>query len=168
MKKAWIMLVITIIVSVLFVSCGKTPDVSKMDESEYESYAQESMKAEQESTSKREENIEKAIAKTEKEIGKSQKDKKLVVKIDYGNHTDYVSMIFGDNGYAEKKYTYSYFESESDYEYYLDVNLPDSKKIIDSDDELRCIVYENKLNIQLGYDHFYEQYSGEDNYTIIE
>lgn len=168
MKKSILILIITSLIILVFCACEKKPDVSKMDESEIASYVEESMASERESASVREENIQQAVVKTEKEIGKSVKGKKLVIKNEGGSLIEYQVINFGKDKYPSTKLTYRYFDDDDDFNYYMKINYPDSQKIKDSDKELRCIVTETKMNMPLTYDQWFEEYSDNDMFTIIQ
>lgn len=168
MKKAIYILIITSLIIFVFCACDKKPDISKMNESEIASYVEESVASERESASAREENIQKAVVKTEKEIGKSVKGKKLVIKNEGGSFIEYQVINFGKNKYPTTKLIYRYFDDDNDFNYYMKINYPDNQKIKDSDKELRCIVVETKMNIEMTYDQWVERYSDTDLYTVIQ
>ncbi len=167
MKKSILILIIASLIIFAFCACDKKPDVSKMNESEIASYVEKSMASERESASVREENIEQAVAKTEKEIGKSVKGKKLVLKTQYGSFVEYQVIKFGKDKYPSEKLIYRYFDDDNDFNYYKNINYPDSDKIKDSDKELRCIVIESEINLPLSYDKLYERYSNDDQFTVL-
>ncbi len=166
MKQAICVLLAVITALCIFAGCQKK---IYFDEDEYNSAVSESKSVEDESLSEQESEIVADKANLEGELGKSEKNKKLVVKLVYGDHMEYVAIYFKKNVFSYIM-TYKYFDSESYYEMVKGYGDDGSDKLVETDDQLRCLVYKSTDRSKADYDFYYNLYSRRDPEicTIIE
>lgn len=147
-------------------ACGKV----YFDEDKYNEA--QSKEAEKQSVAQSEQ--ESAIAadkeNLEGKMGKSEENKKLVVKRTYGDHMEYLELIFDKKGNIDYKITYKYFDEEDYYRTVLGYGDIGSDKMISHDDKLRMIAYKSKDLVEADYEFYYNLYARKDSeiYQIIE
>ncbi|MBR6940648.1 MAG: hypothetical protein IKH65_07580 [Clostridia bacterium] len=166
MKKA-ICLLLTLAAVLSLAACTKTV---YFDEKEYSEAVAKSEKEESESISQQEEEREKDVKNVEKELGKTEKNKKIIAKLAYGDHFEYEAVYFDKDGLAEYKLTYKYFDTDDYYQMVLGYGDVGDDKLIQSDDEIRCLVYKNKNIMKSDFETMYELYQrkSEDICTVYE
>jgi hypothetical protein len=126
----------------IFAGCQKRIYTEKERE-EFISAEEASVSEQRAEESQKAEEIEVDKANLEQSIGKSEKDKQLFVKFEYGDHMEYHLVKF-KGGKAQSLTKYLYFDNDA---FYNDVKKrgdDGSSKLIESDDKVRCLVYENK------------------------
>ncbi len=156
MKK---LLAVFLLFAVLFsaTACGKI----YFDEEKYNSEVAEEESEKAESSSKRVEEISENKDEVESELGKTEKNQKIVVKLTYGDHMEYVATYF-KNGIVSYRDTYKYFDTESYYEMVLEYGDIGDNKVIDTDDNLRLIVYRNKNVSEMDFESCLSLYERRD------
>lgn len=155
MKKAICFLLLTAVI-LSFGACSKK---IYFDEEEYNSAVEKSEKEREESLSVQDAAIESDKKAVEKELGKTEKNKKLVAKLTYGDHIEYEALYFDKDGVLEYKMTYKYFDTDDYYNMVIGYGDIGNEKIVETDDELRCITYKNKNMAKMDFDTAYSIYS---------
>lgn len=156
MKK---LLAVFLLFAVLFsaTACGKI----YFDEEKYSSQIAKDESEKAESSSKQVEEISENKDEVESELGKTKKNQKIVVKLTYGDHMEYVATYF-KNGVVSYRDTYKYFDTESYYEMVLGYGDVGNDKVIDTDDNLRLIVYRNKDVSEMDFESCLSLYERKD------
>ena len=157
MKKAMALLIAVITVLTAFAGCTKK---IYFDEEEFASAVSESESIREESSSKQEEDISEEKENLEEELGKTEKNKKIVLKLEYGEHMEYVVMYF-KRGKADYKMTYKYFFDRAYYDRIKGYGDDGTNKLVDSDDNTMCLTYKNK-DVEGDYEDYYELWVRED------
>lgn len=137
-------------------SCGKK---IYFDQEEYEknisrdnaSYAAEASKKSKELNEAKEDILD--------EYGKSKKGDKLVVRLIYGIHEEYIQFNFKD-GYLDSKITTMFYEYENDYQNHLNMGDDGNNKLIEHDKDKKMLKYKNSEKSEYStYDSLYKRYS---------
>lgn len=89
----------------------------------------------------------------EEQLGESIRNEKIVGKKEYHMHTEYYVVYFDNDGLSEYLLTYIYYDDPEHYENQLEIGDKGVKKLIESNDELRLIVYRTEAS-EGGYTGF--------------
>lgn len=77
----------------------------------------------------------------EEELGESIRGEKLVGKEEHPQYTEYFVVYFDNDGLSEYIITYAYYDRQDHYQNQVDIGDKGVKKFIESDDELRLVIY---------------------------
>ena len=137
-----------------FASCKNEVTSEDMDK-----IAEKSDEEMSESVSKHNKEVSKAADDAEDGLGKTRKNKQIVAKIVYLDHVQYDKIVFDENGLAEYKEVYKYYDTDEHYNQVLSYgdNSADGK-LIDNDPETRMIACKSTSIAAIDYDTFYELY----------
>ncbi len=163
MKKALSVLLLVLVAAGVFAGCQKK---IYFDEEEFASAQAESMSAQSEAASKQEAEIMSVREAFEEGEGKTEDNVRLSMKLEYGDHMEYRIIYFKKNGKSDYMMKYLYFFTEKYYETVKGYGDYDQNKLVDSDDETRCLIYKNKDIVEMTYDEYYEYYKDWPNSTI--
>ena len=144
MKKMIALLFVAVILFA-FAGCKKDGDVS----SSYPS----GLSAEEIASLEAEKAIIADMEEREEQIGESIRNEKIVGKKEYSMHTEYYVIYFDNDGLSEYLITYIYYDDQWQYENQLSIGDKGVKKLIESNDELRLVVYRTEAE-EGGYTGF--------------
>lgn len=109
---------------------------------------------------------------SDNEIGKTEKGKKLVIKAESSLGYRYNVFNFNKKGAMTERLCYEFYDSIENYEVQSKIKDDRTRKLIDTDDEARMVVYKYEEVWEQSFDELYEAYSKTEvkdlGYTIIE
>ncbi|MBO4342301.1 MAG: hypothetical protein J5870_04295 [Clostridia bacterium] len=152
--KKYISIFIVFALLFSFSACGKV----YFDEEKYNSkVSEEESKSERESSEDMSRVSEKQ-SEVDEELGKTEKDKKIVVKYNYGEHSE-IMVTYFKNGKSDYRMTYKYYNTDEYYKKVLDAGDVGSDKLVDHDNKARLVVYKNKDAGGMDFETVYEMYA---------
>ncbi len=109
---------------------------------------------------------------SDNEIGKTIKGKKLVIKAESSLGYRYDVFEFNKKGKMTERLTYEFYDKINNYEVQAEIKEDRKRKLIDTDDKARMVVYKYNEVWEQTFDELYESYSKPEikdlGYTIIE
>lgn len=109
---------------------------------------------------------------SDNEIGKTIKGKKLVIKAESSLGYKYYVFEFNKKGKMTNRLSYEFYDSLENYEVQSEIKETLGRKLIDTDDEARMVVYKYDEVWEQNFDEVYEGYSKPEaqglGYSIIE
>lgn len=132
------------------------------DEDEYNKQVSINESKSEKEQSERSSKIDEDMSQVEQSIGKTEKNKKIIVKLTYGEHTDYEEILFDKNGIAKEKNYYKYYNTEEMYKFSLEQGSKGNQKLVDHDDTLLMIKYTVKDFGGTDYDTLLDSYKRKD------
>lgn len=106
------------------------------------------------------------------EIGKTVKGKKLVIKAESSLGYKYNVFEFNKKGQMTKRLSYEFYDTIENYEVQAEIKEDRKRKLIDTDDKARMVVYKYNDVWEQTFDEIYEAYKNPDvnslGYTIVE
>lgn len=167
MKK--LIAVIAVFAAVLSLCACKTKELSP-DEKQSKYAAEESERV---AASIQAENdyIDGVNEYSDNEIGKTVKGKKLVIKSESSLGYKYNVFEFNKKGNMTARFCYEFYDSIENYK--VQSKIEDrERKLVDTDDEARMVVYKYKEVWEQNFDELYEAYSKPEvislGYSIVE
>lgn len=168
MKK--ILAVLAVLATVLSLSACKMS--GNMTAEEREQYLAEKQSEQIEASLQAERDYVEGINETADKIGKTKKGERLVVKIPSQLGTEYWVFEFDKKEVVEYKMIYRFFELPQNYESAKNFKGTKNKKVVDTDDKSRMVVYKhtgiNENTFDELYDSFLLDVERESGYEIIE
>ncbi len=110
---------------------------------------------------------------SDNEIGKTVKGKRIVVRCESAFGYKYLVFIFNKKGEMTKRSSYEFYDNIDNYEVQKEIKKPyGSKKLVDTDDKARMVVYEYEEMWAQTYDEVYANYKNSEindlGYTLVE
>lgn len=109
---------------------------------------------------------------SDNEIGKTVKGKKLVIRAESSLGYKYLVFEFNKKGKMTERFSYEFYDSIENYEVQADIKEDRMRKLVDTDDKARMVVYKYKDMWEQTFDELYTAYSNPDvnglGYTIVE
>ena len=109
---------------------------------------------------------------SDNEIGKTIKGKKLVVRAEISLGYKYLVFEFNKKGKMTERFSYEFYNSIENYEVQAEIKEDRKRKLVDTDDKARMVVYKYEDVWEQTFDELYAAYSNPDinglGYTIIE
>lgn len=167
MKK--IIALIAIFAAVLSFSACKKVNMTPEEKQAY--YAAEESKKVAASIQAENDYIDGVNEYSDNEIGKTVKGKKLVIKAESSLGYKYNVFEFNKKGNMTARYCYEFYDSIENYE--VQSKIEDRKrKLVDTDDEARMVVYKYNEVWEQTFDELYDAYSKPEvidlGYSIVE
>lgn len=112
--------------------------------------------------------IAEEMSELEDEIGKTVKGKKIVVKSEYTDRTEYTVSLFDKKQNISSRKIYMYFNNEDDYKVVRDnKGLREDMKLVKKDEKSRLLVFEYRELSEATFDDWYQTYQAR-GFNIIE
>ena len=109
---------------------------------------------------------------SDNEIGKTVKGKKLVIKAESSLGYKYNVFEFNKKGKMTKYLSYEFYDAINNYEVQSKIKEDRKRKLVDTDDKARMVVYKYNEVWEQTFDELYEAYSKPEindlGYTIVE
>ena len=109
---------------------------------------------------------------SDNEIGKTIKGKKLVIKGESSMGYKYSVFEFNKKGKMTKRLSYEFFDSIDNYEVQAEIDGDRKRKLVDTDDKARMVVYKYDEVWEQTFDEIYAAYSKPEvkelGYSIVE
>lgn len=109
---------------------------------------------------------------SENEIGKTQKKTKLVIRAESSLGYRYDVFEFNKKGKMTKRLSYEFYDSIENYKVQSKIKEDRKRKLIDTDDKARMVLYKYDEVWEQTFDELYEAYSkpevNELGYSIVE
>lgn len=109
---------------------------------------------------------------SDNEIGKTVKGKKLVIRAESSMGYKYNVFEFNKKGKMTKRLSYEFYDSIENYEIQAEIKEDRKRKLVDTDDDARMVVYKYEDVWEQTFDELYEAYSKPEindlGYTIVE
>lgn len=109
---------------------------------------------------------------SENEIGKTQKKTKLVIRAESSLGYRYDVFEFSKKGKMTKRLSYEFYDSIENYKVQSKIKEDRKRKLIDTDDKARMVLYKYDEVWEQTFDELYEAYSkpevNELGYSIVE
>ncbi len=109
---------------------------------------------------------------SDNEIGKTVKGKKLVIKAESALGYKYNVFEFNKKGKMTARYCYEFYDSIENYEIQSDIKDNRDRKLVETDDEARMVVYKYNEVWEQTFDELYTAYSKPEvndlGYSIVE
>lgn len=112
--------------------------------------AAESLKVESE--------IAEEMGSVEKEIGKTVDGKRIVIKEDYNDRTEFTVLEFDKKKNLNQTTIYMFFKDSGNYEAVKKIGDSGNDKLSKSDDEKRMLIFKNSKTDGASYDDWYKTY----------
>lgn len=94
----------------------------------------------------------------EKEIGKTVDGKRIVIKGEYNDRTEYTVLEFDKKKNLDHTMIYMFFKEAANYESVKQIGDRGDDKLSKSDDEKRMLVFKNSKTDGSSYDDWYKTY----------
>ena len=168
MKK--LIAVIAVMATVLSLSACKPKELSA--EEKQSKYAAEESKNVAASLQAENDYIDGVHDYSDNEIGKTVKGKKLVIKAESSLGYRYNVFEFNKKGKMTERLSYEFYDTIENYEVQAEIKGDRKRKLIDTDDKARMVVYKYNEVWEQTFDELYDAYSksevNELGYTIVE
>lgn len=109
---------------------------------------------------------------SDNEIGKTKKGEKLVIKAESSMGYKYLVFEFNKKGKMTERLSYEFYDSIDNYEVQAEIKEDRKRKLVDTDDKARMVVYKYEDVWEQTFDELYEAYSKQDvndlGYSIVE
>ncbi len=169
MKK--LIAMIAVLATVISLSaCKMNKELSP--EEKMSKYAAEESKMVAESIQAENDYIDGVHDYSENEIGKTVKGKKLVIRCEISMGYKYEVFTFNKKGKMTERLSYEFYDSVDNYKVQSDIKGDRKRKLVDTDDEARMVVYKYNETWEQTFNELYDAYSKPEvidlGYSIVE
>ena len=98
------------------------------------------------------------MGSVEKEIGKTVDGKRIVIKEDYNDRTEFTVLEFDKKKNLNQTTIYMFFKDSDNYEAVKKIGDRGNDKLSKSDDEKRILIFKNSKTDGASYDDWYKTY----------
>ncbi len=161
---------IVVLVTIISLSACKTKELSPEEkQSKYAAAESERVAA---SLQAENDYIDGVHEYSDNEIGKTIKGKKLVIRAESSLGYRYDVFEFNKKGKMTERLTYEFYDSIHNYEVQAEIKEDRKRKLIDTDDKARMVVYKYNEVWEQTFDEIYAAYSKPEindlGYSIVE
>ncbi len=159
-----------VLVTVISLSACKTKELSP--EEKQSKYAEAESERVAASLQAENDYIDGVHEYSDNEIGKTVKGKKLVIRAESSMGYKYLVFEFNKKGKMTKRLSYEFYDSIENYEVQAEIKEDRKRKLVDTDDKARMVVYKYEEVWEQTFDELYDGYSkpevNELGYSIVE